>query len=129
MQKILGLDRSHGIGLRTEALLSRNPLGRGIRTTQQDPLRANSPSSRNLSSSSRNPHRVIRAPSPSSGIHRVRGKIREYRPHSRSQRRLSSLLGVVSVDLVGQEAHNSLDHRVHDLTHEDHVTLVVAWVT
>ena len=130
MQRILGLDRSPEIGHRTETLLSRNPLGRGIRVTQQGPLRANShSSSRDPSRSSKNPHRVIRAPSPSSGIHRVRSRIREYKPHSSSQRRLNSLLGVVSMDLVGQEAHNSLDHMVHDLTHEGHATLVVAWVT
>ena len=31
------------------------------------------------------------------------------------------------MDLVGQEAHNSLGHRVYDLTHEGHATHVVAW--
>ena len=127
MLRILGVDRSHGIGLRTETLPSRNPLGKGIRVPQQGPLRANSLSSRGHSSSSRNLLRGIRAPSPSSGSHRVPSRIRRVKPHSLSQRRLSSPLGVDTVVLVGQEAHSSLDHRVCDLIPEDHATLVVVW--
>lgn len=128
------VDKSLKIDLRTETLPSsqdnREPLGKGIRVIQQGPLRANSSNIKNYNKTlGINHHRDVRALSPSSGSHRVLNKIRGHGAHSRSQQGLNSPLGVVIVDLVGLEVHNSPDHRVYRFIPMDHATLMVAWVT